>query len=50
MTITGVLSDLASYNPFKRFIAPDPDVETQAPNFPVYLAYAHAINAADVHI
>ena len=47
IAITGVLSALASYNPFKRCIAPGPEVATHAPSFPVYFAYAQAINAAD---
>lgn len=47
IAITGVLSNLASYNPFKRCIAPGPEVATQAPSLPVYFAYAQAINAAD---
>ena len=38
MAITGVLSALASYNPFKRCIAPGPEVATHAPSFPVYFA------------
>ena len=42
---TGVLSNLASYNPFKRWIAPGPEVATQTPELTVYFAYAQAINA-----
>jgi hypothetical protein len=38
IAITGVLSNLASYSPFKRCIAPGPEVATQAPSLPEYFA------------
>jgi hypothetical protein len=47
IAITGVLSALASHYPYNRCIAPGPEVARHAPSFPVYFAYAQAINAAN---
>ncbi len=47
ITITGVLSALASYSPFRRWIAPGPAIAVHTPSLPVYFAYPAAIKAAD---
>ena len=38
MATTGTWSSLASYRPFRRWIAPGPDVAMHTPTFPENLA------------